>query len=140
MVAECGILLGSVHTLKTNYSTKYISTDIGFNVLVRPVLYNSYHDIEVYRGSDVQSRTQEAVTIVGNIYESGDIIAKDRKLPEIFEEDIIGVLDAGAYGYAMVSNYNNRLRPPEVLITANGDDMLVRRRETLEDLVRHFVE
>ncbi|HWR45735.1 diaminopimelate decarboxylase [Sporomusa sp.] len=138
LVAECGILLGNIHTIKTNYSTKYIGTDIGFNVLMRPVLYNSYHDIEIYRSSNAQSRNQEAVTIVGNICESGDIIAEDRKLPEIFEEDIIGVLDAGAYGYSMASNYNNRLRPAEVLITNHGDDVLIRRRETLEDLVRHY--
>ncbi|HWR07240.1 diaminopimelate decarboxylase [Sporomusa sp.] len=138
LVAECGILLGTVHTIKTNYHTKYVGTDIGFNVLMRPVLYNSHHDIELYRSSNALSRNQEAVTIVGNICESGDIIAADRKLPKIFEEDIIGVLDAGAYGYSMASNYNNRLRPAEVLITSHGDDLLIRRRETLEDLVRHF--
>ncbi|SMC74895.1 diaminopimelate decarboxylase [Sporomusa malonica] len=138
LVAECGILLGKVHTVKTNYMTKYIGTDLGFNVLMRPVLYNSYHDIEIYRSSNMQSRCQEAVTIVGNICESGDIIAEERKLPEVFEEDIIGVLDAGAYGYSMASNYNNRLRPAEVLITTQGDDVLIRQRETLEDLVRHY--
>jgi len=140
IVAECGILLGRVHTVKTNYTTKYIGTDIGFNVLTRPILYNSHHDIEIYRGDDAQSLTQETVTIVGNICESGDIIAQNRKLPKIYEQDVIGVLDAGAYGYSMASNYNNRLRPAEVLITANGDDVLIRRRETLADLVRHFTE
>jgi diaminopimelate decarboxylase len=139
IVAECGILLGTVHTVKTNYRTKYIGTDIGFNVMMRPVLYNSHHDIEIYRSSDAPSCVQEAVTVVGNICESGDIIAEDRKLPEIFEEDIIGVLDAGAYGFAMASNYNNRLRPAEVLIMANGDDALIRQRETLDDLACHYV-
>ncbi|MDF2570302.1 MAG: lysA 2 [Sporomusa sp.] len=138
LVAECGILLGSVHTVKTNYRIRYVGTDLGFNVLMRPVLYDSYHDIEIYRRSNVQSQNQEAVTIVGNICESGDILAAERKLPEIFEEDIIGVLDAGAYGYSMASNYNNRLRPAEVLITNQGDDVLIRRRETLEDLLRYY--
>ncbi|QDR81634.1 diaminopimelate decarboxylase [Sporomusa termitida] len=138
LVAECGILLGTVHTIKTNYHTKYIGTDIGFNVLMRPVLYNAYHDVEIYRCSNALSRSQETVTITGNICESGDIIAADRTLPEIFEQDIIGVLDAGAYGYSMASNYNNRLRPAEVLLTNTGEDVLIRRRETVDDLIRHF--
>lgn len=138
LVAECGILLGTVHTVKTNYHTKYIGTDLGFNVLMRPVLYNAYHDLELYRRGDALSRGRETVTVTGNICESGDIIAAGRLLPEIFEQDIIGVLDAGAYGYSMASNYNNRLRPAEVLLTSAGDDVLIRRRETLDDLTRHF--
>ena len=85
------------------------------------------------------STREETVRIVGNICESGDIIAKDRKLPEIFEDDILGVLDSGAYGYSMSSNYNNRLRPAEVLIDAEGNPRLIRRRDTLEDLTRNFV-
>jgi diaminopimelate decarboxylase len=139
IVAESGILLGQVNALKTNYSIKYIGTDLGFNVLIRPVMYDSHHDIEIYRGTDILSSGEELVTIVGNICESGDIIAKDRKLPEIFENDILGVLDSGAYGYSMSSNYNSRLRPAEVLIEADGNPRLIRRRDTLDDLVRNFV-
>jgi diaminopimelate decarboxylase len=60
-------------------------------------------------------------------------------LPEIFEEDILGVLDSGAYGYSMSSNYNNRLRPAEVLIQADGNPRLIRRRDTLDDIVRNFI-
>ncbi len=138
LVAECGILLGTVHTIKTNYHTKYIGTDIGFNVLMRPVLYNAHHDLEIYRSSNTRSRNQETVTLTGNICESGDILAAGRTLPEIFEQDIIGVLDAGAYGYSMASNYNNRLRPAEVLLTSDGDDVLIRRRESFDDVMRHF--
>jgi len=139
IVAECGILLGKVHVVKMNYDTKYIGTDIGFNVLVRPVMYDSHHDIEIYRKDHMLSEKEETVRIVGNICETGDIIAKDRKLPQIFENDILGVLDSGAYGFTMSSNYNNRLRPAEVLIDKNGDYRLVRRRDTLEDLTRNFV-
>lgn len=138
VVAESAILLGTVHAVKMNYDIKYIGTDLGFNVLVRPVMYDSYHDIEIYRKSDKPSVKNEQVRIVGNICETGDIIAKDRILPEIFEEDILGVLDSGAYGYAMSSNYNNRLRPAEVLIDQDGHDWLIRRRETLEDLLKTF--
>jgi diaminopimelate decarboxylase len=138
IVAESSILLGKVNATKTNYNIKYIGTDLGFNVLIRPVMYDSHHDIEIYRGNDIPSLKEETVNIVGNICETGDIIAKDRKLPEIIENDILGVLDSGAYGYSMSSNYNSRLRPAEVLIQADGNPRLIRRRDTLEDLVRNF--
>jgi diaminopimelate decarboxylase len=139
IVAEAGILLGKVNAIKTNYNIKYIGTDLGFNVLIRPVMYDSHHDIEIYRKNDTPSSRDETVTIVGNICETGDIIAKGRKLPEIKENDILGVLDSGAYGYSMSSNYNNRLRPAEVLIEADGNPRLIRRRDSLDDLVRNFV-
>lgn len=139
IVAESSILLGKVYAIKTNYNIKYIGTDLGFNVLVRPVMYDSHHDIEIYRGNGTPSVTEETVRIVGNICETGDIIAKDRHLPEIIENDILGVLDSGAYGYSMSSNYNNRLRPAEVLIDADGNPRLIRRRDTLDDLVRNFI-
>jgi diaminopimelate decarboxylase len=136
--AESGLILGEVYAVKYNYDTKYIGTDLGFNILKRPVMYDSHHDIEIYRNSDVKSEKNETVNIVGNICESGDIIAKERLLPEILEGDILGVLDAGAYGYCMASNYNNRLRPAEVLITGKEDVKLIRRRDTFEDLMRNF--
>ncbi len=139
IVAECGILLGRVNAVKMNYDIKYIGTDLGFNVLVRPVMYDSHHDIEIYRNNDIKSTKNESVRIVGNICETGDIIAKDRVLPKIFEADIIGVLDSGAYAFSMSSNYNNRLRPAEVLIDINGNPRLIRRRDAIEDLVRNFV-
>lgn len=139
IVAESSILLGKVNAVKMNYDLKYVGTDLGFNVMIRPAMYNSHHDIEIYRKSNISSKKEEVVRIVGNICETGDIIAKDRTLPEIFEKDIIGVLDAGAYCYSMSSNYNNRLRPAEVLIQSDGNPRLIRRRDTLEDLVRNFV-
>jgi diaminopimelate decarboxylase len=139
IVAESGILLGKVYATKTNYNIRYIGTDLGFNVLVRPVMYDSHHDIEIYRENDTPSLKEETVRIVGNICETGDIIAKDRILPEIIENDILGVLDSGAYGYSMSSNYNNRLRPAEVLIEPDGNPRLIRRRDTLDDLVRNFI-
>ncbi len=139
IVAESGILLGRVNAVKANYGIKYIGTDLGFNVLVRPVMYDSHHDIEIYRKDASPSLKEETVTIVGNICETGDIIAKGRNLPEILENDILGVLDSGAYGYSMSSNYNNRLRPAEVMIGADGNPRLIRRRDTLEDLVRNFI-
>jgi diaminopimelate decarboxylase len=139
IVAESSILLGRVNAIKTNYNIKYIGTDLGFNVLIRPVMYDSHHDIEIYRNSDIPSLKKETVSVVGNICETGDIIAKDRKLPEIIDKDILGVLDSGAYGYSMSSNYNSRLRPAEVLIDAEGNPRLIRRRDTLDDLIRNFI-
>lgn len=139
LVAECGVLLGTVHGIKKSYATKYIGTDLGFNVLTRPVLYGSHHDIEVYHKNLEGFIKKEVVTVVGNICESGDIIAKDRELPIMEEGDILGVMDAGAYGYCMSSNYNNRLRPAEVLIKTSGEPVLIRRREILEDLIGTFL-
>ncbi|PKM93615.1 MAG: diaminopimelate decarboxylase [Firmicutes bacterium HGW-Firmicutes-1] len=139
IVAECGLLIGTVHSIKTNYDIKYIGTDLGFNVLNRPIMYDSHHDIEIYRIAGKPSTKSEFVTIVGNICESGDIIAKERMLPEIYENDLLGILDAGAYGYCMASNYNNRLRPAEVLVTTNGESTLIRKRDTFESLVNNFI-
>ena len=135
--AECSILLGSAHAVKNNGPTRYVGTDLGFAVLARPMMYDAFHDVEIYPGTagKIGSRSEMLQTIVGNICETGDVLAKDRILPEIVEGDIIGVLDAGAYGQAMSSNYNQRLRPAEVLIQRDGTPRLIRRRDTLEDLL-----
>jgi len=137
IVAECGLLLGTVHAVKTHFGRHYVGTDLGFNTLMRPVLYNSHHDIEIYRAeadADAESLPQ---TVVGNICESGDILAEHRELPAMRMGDILGVLDAGAYGFAMSSNYNLRLRPAEVLVKTDGTCRLIRRRDSLEDLLRN---
>lgn len=140
IVAECGVLLGTVHAVKQNGGRTYIGTDIGFNVLVRPAMYDSHHDIEFYRNDAIlKANETQPATVVGNICESGDITAKDRMLPQAVEGDLIGIMDAGAYGYSMASNYNNRLRPAEVLIGLDGNPRLIRRRDTLEDLMRGFL-
>lgn len=140
IVAECGILLGTCYSVKNNGPKRFVGTDLGFNTLVRPAMYDSFHDVEIYR-EDGEPVTETMVqSIVGNICESGDIIAKDRELPEIMEGDIIGMLDAGAYGYVMSSPYNQRLRPAEVLVQADGRVRLIRRRETLEDLLAMYPE
>jgi len=139
IVAECGVLLGRVNAVKLNHGKKYVGTDIGFNVFIRPVLYDSFHDLEVYPVNGKPNVDTEKVTVVGNICESGDIIAKNRLLPVVNEGDFLGVMDAGAYAWVMSSNYNNRLRPAEVLINENGEAVLIRKREELDDLVRHYL-
>lgn len=140
IVAECGMLLGTVLAKKQNHSITYAGTDLGFNTLMRPVLYDSYHDISVFRqGKPVLAGATETVTIVGNVCESGDILAKDRNLPIIELGDIICVETAGAYGYAMSSNYNSRLRPAEVLLTSSGEDKLIRKRDSYENLIENCI-
>ena len=137
--AECCVLLGTVHAVKYNHDKKFIGTDLGFNVLQRPIMYDSYHGIQIYRDSEKKSEKNETVTIVGNICESGEILAKDRVLPEIFQGDLLAVLDAGAYGMSMASNYNYRLKPAEVMIRENGEAVLIRERDELSDLLRHQI-
>lgn len=136
VVAECGILLGRVTAVKENAGTRYVGTDIGFNVLMRPAMYDSFHDLEAYRGDGADVGEPVLQTVVGNICESGDILAKDRLLPPLRVGDVVGVLDAGAYGFSMASNYNQRFLPAEVLIGADGAARLIRRRETTDDLTR----
>jgi len=138
-VAESGVILGRVHATKQNSGVKYIGTDIGMNVLVRPSMYDSWHDIEFMRNHEIVKReNMTEQTVTGNICESGDILAKNRILPAVKEGDLAIVLDAGAYGYAMASSYNTRPRPAEVLITSNGEVKCIRRAETYEDIMRLF--
>lgn len=139
-VAEASVLLGRVHAVKQNSGVKYIGTDIGMNVLVRPSMYDSWHDIEILRDGKPLSREKlETVSVCGNICESGDLLAKDREMPVGIEKgDLACVLDTGAYGYSMCSTYNSRPRPAEVLITLEGEVKQIRRRETIEDLTRLF--
>lgn len=133
---EAGLLLGRIQGLKENGGTHYMGCDIGFNVLQRPVLYGSHHDMEIYpaKGGDIQG--QQRVTVVGNVCESGDILAEDRLLPLAQAGNVLAVLDVGAYGFSMCSSYNSRPRPAELLIRENGEVAVIRERETLEDLRR----
>ena len=138
-VAEGGIILGRVNAIKENSGRTYAGTDVGMNTLIRPAMYDSYHDIEVLRdGKPVARENMIEQNISGQICESGDLIVKDRMLPEIKEGDLVAVLDAGAYGYAMASTYNTRPRPAEILICTDGSIKLIRRRETYEDLMALF--
>ena len=139
VVAECGVVLGTVHAVKNNGPHRYAGTDIGFTVLARPMLYDAFHDVEIYRENGQPDGELVEQTVVGNICESGDILAKDRALPLIEQGDVIAMLDAGAYGWVMASTYNHRLRPAEVLIGADGKARLIRRRETLDDLTAALV-
>ena len=130
LVADSTVLLTRVNSVKKAHKT-FVNVDAGFNLLIRPAMYDSYHEVMVAGKADAPA--EETCTVTGPICESGDIIAADRKLPRVSAGDIIAVLDAGAYGFAMSSQYNCRPRCPEVLV--NGDRAgLMRRAETLEDV------
>lgn len=136
-VAEGSVILGRVHATKENSGKKYVGTDIGMNVLVRPSMYDSWHDAEIIRDSKVVSRDNLVEqSIVGNICESGDILCKERMLPEVKKGDLVCLLDTGAYGYSMCSTYNSRPRPAEVMVTLDGKIKCIRKRETYEDLLK----
>ncbi len=140
-VAEGGVILGRVHAVKQNYGIRYVGTDIGMNVLARPTLYDSWHDLEVLRnGRSVTDGEREKASGTGNICESGDLLCKDRDLPVIHPGDLICVLDAGAYGFSMSSTYNTRPRAAEVLITKEGIAKLIRKRGTYEEMLADLVD
>ena len=134
-VAEGAVILGRVNAVKFNGDHKYVGTDVGMNVLARPVLYDSWHDIEIISEDRVIAGMREEATITGNICESGDVLCKDRPMPIIKDDDLICVLDAGAYGYSMCYSYNTRLKPAEVMIMEDGTVKLIRKRETYEDII-----
>ena len=130
LVADSTILLTRVNSTKSAHK-RFANVDAGFNLLIRPAMYDAYHEVIVANKADAPLTTEYTVT--GPICETGDIIAPDRKLPELAAGDIIAVLDAGAYGFAMSSQYNSRPRCPEVLIRGTQAG-LMRRGETISDI------
>ncbi len=135
LVADSTILLTRVNSVKTAHKA-FANVDAGFNLLVRPTMYDSYHAVVAANKADTPVVQEYSVT--GPICETGDILAKDRMLPELAAGDIIAVLDAGAYGFAMSSQYNSRPRCAEVLL-AGDKAALMRRAETVEDLTAPMV-
>ena len=130
LVADAAVLLVTVNSVKQSYR-KFIGVDAGFNTLQRPAMYGSYHHIVDASRMDAPN-TQE-VDVAGNVCESGDLFARDRPLPDIEEGDILGIMNAGAYGFTMSSNYNSRPLPSEILVT-DGKCTVIREKQTYEDL------
>jgi diaminopimelate decarboxylase len=144
IAGNAGILLTRVLYRKTGGEKKFVIVDAGMNDLIRPTLYESYHHIwpvkpdpanlTEERSRAFEPRGGEVVDVVGPICESGDYLARGRALPPTKRGDLLAVFTAGAYGFAMSSNYNNRPRAPEVMVDG-GAYRIIRRRETYEDLV-----
>jgi diaminopimelate decarboxylase len=136
LVAQAGALLARVLYVKKNGSKTFVITDAGMNDLIRPALYQAHHEIVPVAPRPGRRR---AVDVVGPVCETGDFFARDRLLPELRRGDLVAILDAGAYGSSLSSNYNSRPRPAEVLIEGKSAT-LIRRRETMADLMRAEVE
>jgi diaminopimelate decarboxylase len=133
IVGNAGLLLTRVLYRKDTGTKRFVVVDAAMNDLIRPALYGAHHDIRPVDERRLGTAT-ETVDVVGPICESGDFLAKDRTLPRVEEGDLLAVMSAGAYGFAMASNYNTRPRAAEVLVDSNRYT-IVRRRETYEDLV-----
>jgi diaminopimelate decarboxylase len=130
LVADSTVLLTRVNSTKSAHK-RFVNVDAGFNLLIRPAMYDAYHEVIVANKADAPLTTE--YTITGPICETGDILAADRRLPQVAAGDIIAVLDTGAYGYSMSSQYNCRPRCPEVLIQGTNVS-LVRRGENTGDI------
>ncbi|HQC34279.1 MAG TPA: diaminopimelate decarboxylase [Methanoculleus sp.] len=130
LVADSTVLLSRVNSVKTAHKT-FANVDAGFNLLIRPTMYDSYHEVVAANRADAPAVRE--YSIAGPICETGDVLAKDRMLPELAAGDIVAMLDAGAYGFAMSSQYNSRPRCAEVLL-AGEKAALMRRAETIDDL------
>jgi diaminopimelate decarboxylase len=133
IVGNAGVLLTRVLYRKDTGAKKFVVIDAAMNDLVRPSFYGSFHDIRPVDEA-ARARPAETVDVVGPICESGDFLAKDRELPRVEPDELVALMSAGAYGFAMASNYNTRPRAAEVLVDGNRYT-IVRRRETYEDLV-----
>ena len=127
------MLLTRVLYLKAADQKKFVIVDAGMNDLIRPALYQSYHEIVPIR--EPRGRTAEHVDVVGPVCESGDFFAQNRELPTMREGELAALMSAGAYGFVMASNYNSRPLPAEVMV--RGDKFaLVRERQAYAELVR----
>ncbi len=131
IVGNTTILLTKVNSVKRAFKN-FVAVDAGFNLLIRPAMYNAFHRVAV--ANKMNKEAEEVYTIVGPICESGDVLARDRKLPKVEKGDLIAIFDAGAYGFAMSSQYNGRLRCAEVLVDGKRW-WVVREAESYGDLV-----
>ena len=132
IVCDAGILVARVHSIKNAYKT-FVGVDAGMNTLLRPALYGAFH--QMYVANKMNAKPAKKVNVCGQICENTDILAYDRKLPQIKEGDLIAVLNTGAYGFSMASQYNTRRRPAEVLVKG-GKSKVIRKRDKFKDIIR----
>ena len=133
LVGNAGVLLTRVLYRKETPTKKFLIVDAGMNDLIRPALYQGYHDIEPLK--QPRDSSLEKIDVVGPVCETGDFFAQDRMLPPVEQGEAIALMSVGAYGFVMGSTYNARPMPPEILIEGKKPTV-VRRRQTWEDLVR----
>jgi len=133
IVANAGVLITRVLYRKKSGDKEFVVVDAAMNDLIRPALYDAHHEILPLRATSADCGL--TADVVGPVCESGDFLAQDRQMPEVFPGDLLAVCTTGAYGFAQSSNYNARPRPVEVLIE-NGSWRVIRKRETFDDLIR----
>jgi len=132
ITANAGVLLTSILYLKKKAKKNFIIIDSAMNDLIRPALYQAYHQIVPVAPRD---KRKIKADVVGPVCETGDLLGASRLIPEPYAGDLMAIMSAGAYGYVMSSNYNSRPRPAEVMV--KGDRYwVIRRRETYKDLIR----
>ena len=136
LTAESSIILTQINTIKNNGYKLFAGVDAGFNTLLRPTLYNSYHHIIPCNKKDKEKSSTYDIT--GPICESGDILGKGRELNKLEEKEVLAILDVGAYGFTMSSSYNSRPRSSEILIN-NGKLYKIREAESFDDLLKHQI-
>jgi len=135
IIGPAGILLTSVIYKKSNDSKRFLVVDAAMNDLIRPALYGAHHEIVPVVRKNGEAAEKETVDIVGPVCETGDFFARDCELMPVAEGDLVAILDAGAYGMSLSSNYNTRLRPAEILVSGKTAKV-IRRREKVADLLR----
>lgn len=133
LVGQAGALVARVLYVKKNGEKTFVITDAAMNDLIRPALYQAYHEIVPVQPT--RSRQKTPVDVVGPVCETGDFFARDRPMGKVRPGALVAVLDTGAYGMSLASNYNSRMRPAEVLVEGRRA-VLIRRRESIEDLLR----
>jgi diaminopimelate decarboxylase len=133
IVGPAGALITSVVYRKANDGKRFLVVDAAMNDLIRPALYGAFHEIVPVKRSG--KGPTEVVDVVGPVCETGDFFARDRDLPHVEEGELLAILDAGAYGMVLASNYNTRPRPAEVLVSGKSVKV-IRRREKVADLMR----
>lgn len=140
LVSESGHLLVKTNIVKENPTRTFVAVDSGLNHLIRPMMYDAYHDIKNISNPSASEETsaEKTYNVVGYICET-DTFATDRSLPEVKPGDVLSFENAGAYGFSMASNYNARFRPAEVLVY-EGHPYLIRQRETFDDLIRGQID
>jgi diaminopimelate decarboxylase len=133
IIGPAGVLVTSVIYRKQNDGKRFLVVDAAMNDLIRPALYGAYHEIIPVKRTPASNL--ETTDIVGPVCETGDFFARDRELPEVAEGDQLVILDAGAYGMVLASNYNTRPRPAEILVSGKSVKV-IRRREKVSNLLR----
>ena len=134
--AEASIILAQINTVKDNGFKKFAGVNAGFNTLIRPTMYGSYHHI--VKCNNENNKNLVTYDVAGPICESGDILGRERQLSELKEGEYLAILDAGAYGFTMSSPYNSRPRAAEILISEEKT-FKIREAESYDDILKHQI-